>query len=253
MTKDLPPYSAVVVVDMKDYSKHEGVDLGPLTAMIPNVLERAFLLAGRGDIWDERRFPSSTGDGYTIGFRPEVLPTLVGPFLDGLQRELEDRDQMLRAAKRDIRMRMRVAITVGPLTEDNGDGDSRVEAHRLVDADAVKALLERSDQDVTFVASILSGRVYEDVVLGGYSPKRKSEYIKAPVSVKSYQSDAYLHVPKPSGELIQSGFSAEQLQKKAEETVSKPKASYHNEFSGTSYAPLIQAGRIDKLNQNPQK
>lgn len=250
---DLPSYCAVVVVDMKDYSGHRGGEQGTLTEMIPAVLERAFREAGRPDIWEERCFPDSTGDGYAIGFRPEVLPTLIGPFLDGLQRELEYRDQVLRTVSREARMRMRVAIAVGPIMRAEGDadgtGDTRVEAHRLVDAKPLREALDRSDPDVTFVAAIISGRVYDDVVLSGYSPKVKSEYTPAGVQVKSYSGNAYLHVPKASGDLLASG-QAEQVINEKTEARSTPEAkrqysnSIHNEHKGNSSGNVIQVGRL---------
>ncbi|TWP49952.1 hypothetical protein FKR81_22210 [Lentzea tibetensis] len=254
--RDLPPYRAVVVVDMKDYSRHPGAEQQQLTETIPVVLERAFGQAGRPEIWAARRFPDSTGDGYAVGFAPEVLPFLVGPFLDSLQRELEYRDQVLRSVSRSARMRMRVAITVGPLAEAEGDGDgtgdSRVEAHRLVDADEVRRLLDESDPDVTFVAAILSDRVHRDVIAAGYAPKPATEYVRTSVSVKSYRGEAFLHVPKPSDRLLEKGFGQQQVERaeEAAAAVGEPKHyNTHNEFSGTASGMVIQAGRVGNVHQ----
>ncbi|GLZ34434.1 hypothetical protein Lesp02_66210 [Lentzea sp. NBRC 105346] len=252
---DLPPYSAVVVVDMKDYSGHKGADHRMLTELIPVVLERTFALIGRLDIWENREFPDSTGDGYAIGFPPQVLPTLIGPFLDKLQQELEYQDQVLRAGDRKTRLRMRVAITVGPLERADGDGDgtgnARVEAHRLVDAEPVRRLLDSSDPDVTFVAAILSDRVYRDVVEAGYSPKPVTQYVAAPASVKTYSGNAYLHCPKPSGDVLSTGYAEAEQPKMPEKKKDRtPKYSNHNEFSGTAHGTVIQAGRIGRVNHD---
>jgi hypothetical protein len=244
MIEDLPSYTAVLVVDMKDYSGHQSVEQPRLTGEIPNVLKRAFGNAGCLDLWNDRSFGESTGDGYAAGFPPEVLPTLVGPVLDGLQRELEYQDQELRTRGRHLRMRMRAAVAVGPLR--SGNGATRVEAARLVDAQQVRDLLDRSDPDVTFVAAIISQRVHEDVVVGGYSPGR--QFVPASVNVKTYQGNAYLHVPKPSGDLLASGFA----KPKAHKEKQQPLGTVHNEFTGNAFGTVIQAGRIGEIRHDPK-
>jgi hypothetical protein len=256
-TLEMPQYRAVVVVDMKDYSSHSGAAQRNLTEVIPELIERAFHASGHGGVWEERRFPDTTGDGYAVGFRPEVLPVLVGPFLDALQDELAYYDKILRTHDRTSRMRWRVAITVGPLHESDspgigdGCGDSRVEAHRLVDAGEVRRLLDNSDPDVTFVAAIISSRVHEDVIAGGYATKTPSDYARTSVSVKSYRGDAYLYVPKPSGELLAKGFTGHD-----EPSTGEPRQQPRREFSGgvlndlsgtVSGGSVVQAGTVEQI------
>ncbi|WP_191303674.1 hypothetical protein [Lentzea cavernae] len=254
--KELPPYRAVLVVDMENYSGHTAAQQREFTEIIPDLLERAFERAGRPDVWEERRFPDSTGDGYAVGFRPESLPLLIGPFLDALQGELAYYDRILRSGDRKSRLRLRAAITVGPLHESDsprlgdGCGDSRVAAHRLVDAAEVRRLLELSDPDITFLAAIISDRVHEDVVLGGYATKAPSDYVRASVSVKQFRGDAHLHVPKPSGDLLSRGFTEEQ---EARETEEKDEMRFHgvqNTVSGTVSGGVVQAGSIGSLSQD---
>lgn len=210
---DLPPYRAVLSVDVKNFSGVAPIDHHGLTEAVPTILERAFERAGRPDVWAERRFPDGRGDGFVVGFRPETLPLLVGPLLDALQDELAYHDRM-RFARSGQPTRMRVSIAVGPLTDSDesrlgdGSGAAMVETHRLLDSEPVRALLETSDPGVTFVAAVISARVYEDVVLGGYGEKAPGEFVQVPVSVKTYRGDAYLHVPKPSGTLLVRGIGA---------------------------------------------
>lgn len=256
-TPEMPQYRAVVVVDMKNYSGHPGAVQRNLTEVIPELMERAFAASGHGRVWEERRFPDTTGDGYAVGFRPEVLPVLVGPFLDALQGELVYYDKILRSHDRASRMRWRVAITVGPLHESDspglgdGCGDSRVEAHRLVDAGEVRKLLDNSDPDVTFVAAIISARVYEDVVVGGYATKKPSDYVPTSVSVKTHRGDAYLYVPKPSGELLSKGFGTPgtlAAEEPAPQHHRDSGSAVHNDVSGTVTAGnVIQSGSIDRV------
>jgi hypothetical protein len=206
--RDLPPYRAILAVDMKDFSGVEPSRHVELTRQIPRVLERAFVRAGGTEVWEDRRFPSERGDGVVLGFRPQVLPFLVGPFLDSLQAELAHRNE-LRAA-RDSVIRMRVSLSVGPTIDTglartgDGAGAAIVEACRLLDCGPLRRMLDESHPTVTFVAAILSERVYEDVVEGGYA-RSTSEFVPAQVKVKRYQRTAYLCAPKWSGGLLAKG------------------------------------------------
>lgn len=209
---ELPPYRAVFSVDVKNFSGVAPADHHALTELIPTILERAFERAGHPEVWDERRFPAGRGDGFVVGFRPETLPILIGPFLDALQGELAYHHQM-RLGRSAEPTRMRVSVAVGPLTDSDdtrlgdGSGAAMIETHRLLDCEPVRQLLESSDPEVTFVAAVISARAYEDVVLSGYAVKAPGEFVRVPVTVKSYQGDAYLHVPKPSGTLLSRGIT----------------------------------------------
>jgi hypothetical protein len=257
----LPSYRAVVVVDMENYSGHRGAEHPKLTEMIPLVLERTLDRAGFKALWEERLFPDSTGDGYAVGFPAERLPVLVGPFLDALQDELAYQDGMLRTLGRDVRMRMRVAVSVGPLHEDHpdapGTGDTRVEAHRLVDAHALRSLLSESDPNLTFVAAIVSERVFDDVVAAGYGSKQPSDFVRTDVEVKKYRKPAYLHVPKASGRLLSNGFAPAQeealpprLADLAEYTEARRGSTTTNTFTGNASGTVVQAGSIGRMNSD---
>jgi hypothetical protein len=209
---ELPAYRAVLSVDVKNFSGVKPADHHEWTEKIPLVLERAFHRAGHATAWDERRFPAGRGDGYVVGFRPELLPILVGPFLDSLQSELAYHHEM-RTGSSPSGPRMRVSIAVGPLTDSDegrlgdGSGASMIETHRLLDSEPVRRVLEESDPDVTFVAAIISARVYEDVVLSGYSATAPTEFVGVPVEVKTYSGNAFLRVPKLSGGLLERGLA----------------------------------------------
>ncbi|MFD9963967.1 hypothetical protein [Amycolatopsis sp. NPDC058986] len=210
-TGELPPYHAVLSVDVKNFSGVTPADHYALTELIPTILERAFERADHAAVWADRRFPAGRGDGFVVGFRPESLPILVGPFLDALQDELAYHHRM-RLGRTGEPTRLRVSVAVGPLTDSgnarlgDGSGAAMIETHRLLDCEPVRQLLASSDPEVTFVAAVLSARVYEDVVLSGYAAKAPGEFVRVPVSVKSYMGDAYLHVPKPSGDLLSRGI-----------------------------------------------
>lgn len=208
---ELPPYRALLVVDVKDFSSIPGRHHAELTDEIPHILGPAFIRAGLDELWDERRWYGTTGDGCVYGFRPVNLPFLLNPFLAALQEELEFRNRSGRDQRFGQAIRMRVSVSVGPVTDSGtnmlseGSGHARIEIHRLLDANPVKDLLTRSG-DVTRVAAIVSARAYEDAVQSGYCGEDPSLYVPAPVQVKSYQGTAYLRVPTPSGGLLTEGF-----------------------------------------------
>lgn len=208
--KDLPPYRAMLVVDMKDYSGAPGRHHAHLNTLIPEILQSAFSRGGLPTLWSETVFGDSTGDGFAIGLPAERLPFLLNPLLDSLQDELEDRGRTLTAAGFEP-IRMRVSISIGPVTDSgqraisDGAGTARVELHRLLDSQPVRDLLTRSGS-ATKVAAIVSARAYEDAVLTGYTDEPHELYVDAPVEVKRYQGTAYLRVPRPSGDLLRHGF-----------------------------------------------
>ena len=206
---ELPPYRAVFAVDMKDFSASAPVRHPDLTEQIPTIAENAFARIGARQTWMERRFPSGRGDGFVVGFRPAVLPLLVGPFLNGLQDELA----YYQAPGPDP-IRMRVSLAVGPLADSgegrlgDGSGAAIVEAQRLLDSKPLRRLLDESNPEVTLVAAILSERVYQDVVEGEYTTRKPAEFVPVEVAVKQFRGTAYVCAPKPSGGLLAGGLTA---------------------------------------------
>jgi hypothetical protein len=245
--RELPEYRAVLAVDVKNFSGVKAVDHLKLTTLIPLLLERAFERAGYADVWAERRFPSSEGDGFVVGFRPEVLPILLGPVVNALQDELAFHHEMSLGHA----PRMRVSIAVGPVNDTgtglagDGSGAPMVETHRLLDCRPVRRLLVESDPDVTFVAVVISGRVYDDVVAAGYTAKAESEFIEVPVEVKSYQGTAFLHVPRPSGTLLLRGIGDPPAAEPEPAEPSTLDGSVANTISGNVSGQVLQSRDID--------
>lgn len=202
----LPPYRAVLAVDMEGFSRTSAVHQPLVGRLIPEVLELALTRSGLAQVWASPSFPRHDGDGYVLGTDPGHLPRLIDPFLDTLQRVLDEKRPWLAAVDRELRMRMRVSLGVGPLP-DTGDGsgidamgDAMIDTHRLLDSSAVRRALARSHPDTTLVAAIIGRRVYEDVVLGGFTALDESRWapVDAEVAGKGYRAEGYLYVPVPS-------------------------------------------------------
>lgn len=209
---ELPPTIGVLVVDAKGFSRHDDAAQEHLAVLIPDVLEQACARGGLREVWEHRRFPDSTGDGYLIGFDPAHLPGVVDALPDAIQDELHDRAPGLRA--RGTTLRLRMSVDVGPVREltdpriGSPVGTAMISAHRLVDCTPLRALLARSDPDTTLLAVALSERVVEDVVRAGRSRFSVSEFVRVPVEDpdKAYRGAAHLRVPRPSGDLVAHGL-----------------------------------------------
>jgi len=208
---ELPPYRSLLVVDRKDYSGNAGRYQTELTRLIPQIMKSAFKRAGLAEIWACKTIYNTTGDGYAIGLPAEFLAFLLNPYLGLLQAELEERNNR-RPVSWNGPIRFRVSINVGPIADSgtnllgDGSGNDRVVLHRLLDSAPVRRLLDGSDPEVTHVAAIVSPRVYEDAVLAKYADEPASLYVATGIEVKTFEGQAYLRVPKPSGDLLVRGF-----------------------------------------------
>lgn len=252
-TIDLPAYRAIVVVDVKNSTGIASAQQPHIRALIPEVLEAAFDRSGLSEQWADAWFPSSTGDGYIVGIPPAKLPWLIDPFIDNLQKVLAETDPKLRAIDRAMRMRMRLSINVGPLPDDGG-GKPMDDTHRLLDSEPVRAELNRSSPDVTFLSAIVSDRAYQDAVAGRYTGLPPEVFREVTATVKDFTGKAWVYTPErsyvgdavreaPAGKKKSAGTSGER----------RSAPAVHNEFSGgTSHGPVIQAGGIGHIHGVPE-
>jgi hypothetical protein len=202
----LPPYRGLIAVDTERFTRNPSARQPNLSAAVQDTLASAFDRCGHREIWEERRFPQSTGDGYLLGVLPEVLPFLIHPFLDSLHEALHEMDESLRAKDRSLRLRLRVSINVGPVPdfgEERTDriGDPTNTTFRLLDSTALRGVLERSNPNVTLLAAIISQRVFDDVIRAGYAPAvhpDRLEQVTAEVPDKDFAEPAWIYVPRPS-------------------------------------------------------
>ncbi|GAA2438535.1 hypothetical protein GCM10010433_44220 [Streptomyces pulveraceus] len=206
-SRPLPPYRALFAVDAKDFTGLPAVQHGPVSQLIPELVDQALERAGLSALRDSKRFPANTGDGVVFGFDPALLPHVLWPFLGVL-------DDTLGAYNKQCvgpRIRLRASVHVGPLPDGDGAGDgngtARNDTHRLLDSRPVKAILTASSEQITHLAAVISQRVYEDVVLGAYTGLHPDRCVEVPATVegKDFSQRAWLYVPSPSGNLLQAG------------------------------------------------
>ncbi|MFE6052669.1 hypothetical protein ACFQ6N_18090 [Kitasatospora sp. NPDC056446] len=203
-SRHLPPYRGIVAVDAKDFTGYPAIEHGRISQNVPQLLQWSFERAGLAEVWADRRFPNSTGDGYVFGFDPAWMPYLIHPWLHTLQEVLTEFNVHSAGT---VRIRLRVSLNIGPLPdtggEFDGNGTPRNDTHRLLDSRPVKAVLAASNEGVTQVAAILSDRCYQDTVAGGFTGRHPDHFIEVPATVegKRFDQRAWLYVPAPSGNL----------------------------------------------------
>lgn len=249
---ELPPYRAVLVVDAEGFGGNNDRDQALLADTIDDVTATACERAELDHLWREPLFTYSTGDGCCLGFDPRHLPAVLTRLLDALQGALAERDARLRARGRQLRLRMRAALHVGPVPDPaagdgaKGRGATVIATHRLLDSDPLREALLHSDPEQTFLAAALSARVFEDVVLGGYTPMPESRFVRRPLEVKEFRGDLYLYVPTPSGALLSGGHgAAEERTPPARKRLDRPRAgAVYNTMSGTTHGSAIQVGHL---------
>ncbi|MBA0052657.1 hypothetical protein E0L36_17730 [Streptomyces sp. AJS327] len=200
----LPPYRGILAVDAKDFTGYPAIQHGEISRVIPQLLQTSFSRARLPEVWEERRFPDSTGDGYVFGFEPSSMPFVIHPWLSTLQELLTEFNVNSMGT---VRIRLRASLHIGPLPDSgddfDGNGTPRNDTHRLLDSVPVKAVLATQSENVTQVAAILSDRCYQDAVASGYTGRHPDYFIEVPASVegKRFEQRAWLYVPAPSGNL----------------------------------------------------
>lgn len=247
-SRDLPPYRAVLIVDIKGFSDNPSVHQSELNAEIEPLLESAFRIAKLESIWRERKFAKHTGDGYVVGLLPEHLPHLLHPLLDQLQIVLARRYQHQQV--RQPMLRMRASVHLGPLMDigasNDGVGKAMTDAHRLVDSNALRKLLDASHEAVTFLVVVVSERVYEDVVQARYTALHPSQFTEFVAKVKGFTAKAYAYVPNASGDLLKSGINPGPPENSPDSAKPPVRSDLRSQFSvGSNSGQVNQAESIE--------
>ncbi|MGW2837954.1 hypothetical protein ACWCWD_09175 [Streptomyces sp. NPDC001493] len=221
-SRPLPPYLGILAVDAKDFTGRPAVEHEAVSRVVPELLKTALARAELGDLWANRAFPATTGDGYVFGFDPAHLPFVIHPLLLTLQDVLTDYNVLSYGA---VPIRLRASVHVGPLPdtgdEFGGNGTARNDMHRLLDSRPVKAVLTSHRENVTHVAAILSDRCYEDAVASGYTGRHPDHFVEVAATIdgKPFSQRAWIYVPQPSGPLYEETSDADTTEEAALETV----------------------------------
>lgn len=214
-------------MDAKGFTGHPAIEHEAISRAVPELLKAALTRAGLQELWDDRAFPNSTGDGYVFGFDTALMPFVIHPLLLVLQDVLTDFNVLSHGV---VPIRLRVSLNVGPLPdtgdEFGGNGTVRNDTHRLLDSRPVKAVLASHKENITHVAAILSDRCYEDAVAGGYTGRHPDHFVEVAATVdgKPFSQRAWVYVPQPSGPLHEEAPDGDEAEAGAREGTRPPGA-----------------------------
>ncbi|MFJ7910750.1 hypothetical protein [Kitasatospora sp. NPDC096204] len=161
---DVPPEQAVMVVDMKGYSRLPEVQMSPVRSELDSILEAVFAQSGLPAPCTLGTGYRDAGDGVILLLPPRHVARLVDPLLGNLSAALQRYE--------DIRMggpaiRLRAAIHVGPLSVPDHRGAAINDACRLVNSDAAYQAIAAATDNGLFLAAVISEPVYRRSVLAG--------------------------------------------------------------------------------------
>lgn len=142
------------------------------------------------------------GDGALIVVPPEVPTRAVAdPLLPVLAAELRRHNRRSSAA---VRIRLRVALHVGPVTRDGEglNGDALIHAARMLDAPPLREALRSSEADLAFMAS---AHVYESVLRNDPGLLDPRAFTRVRFQVKESDITGWMYVSHPPALAVPAG------------------------------------------------
>lgn len=200
-TVPMPELHGMAAFDTKGFSELPSSSQPAISRLVGELVEESLVEAGLRQLLDERSFLAPRGDGLAMGFPPKHLSAVVDRFVPVLERAVAAHN----AVRPEVPVRLRMSLHLGPVTIDgsppDANGLARNELHRLLDSKPLKRALDESDPEVTNLVALFSDRVYQDVLVGGFSKLRPGACtrVEATVSGKAFHQTAWLYVPSPSG------------------------------------------------------
>ncbi|MFD1540859.1 hypothetical protein [Nonomuraea guangzhouensis] len=190
-------YRVLLTADIENYGDRTDAQHRTLQSGLIGAIETA---ADRVHLNRESWSRQVGGDSLTAVLPAEPGPLVTIPLL--LDQFLTELDMAIAArnSRRDdptwARMRIRLAIHVGPLQLDGAagwPGQHAVQPARMRDSAPIRAALDTfRDADL---ALIISREVFRDYVSQGPGRPRPSEFLEVAVAEKKQEYPAYLYVP----------------------------------------------------------
>ncbi|MER7702545.1 hypothetical protein ABTX81_06580 [Kitasatospora sp. NPDC097605] len=162
---DVPPEQAILVLDMKGYSRLPEVQMAPGRSDLDSILETTFAQSGLPEPSSLGAGYRDTGDGVILLLEPRHVARLVDPFLGNLSASLQRHEGLRKDSAPTIRLR--AAVHVGPLSVPDGRGAAINDACRLVNSDAAYQAIAAATGNGLFLAAVLSEPVYRRSVQAG--------------------------------------------------------------------------------------
>jgi hypothetical protein len=194
---DVPPEHALLVVDMKDYSKIPEAKMAPARADLDDILSTVFAQCGITDAAPLDSAVKDRGDGAIFVLPARHAARLVDPLLGHLRLALERRERTRLASSPTIRLR--ASIHVGPLAPPTHRGDAANDACRLVDSDAVRAAMAAAVDHGLYLAAVISDPVFRRTVRAErtktLTPRHLFQTTARVKGKDGFAETCWLHVP----------------------------------------------------------
>ncbi|MFD9538205.1 hypothetical protein [Streptomyces sp. NPDC060010] len=194
---DVPQEYALLVIDMKDYSKIPEAKMAPTLADLESILSTVFEQCGIGDVFTLENAIKDRGDGSIYVFPARHAARLVDPFLGHLKLALGRREQSRLANSPSIRLR--ASVHVGPLVLPNHRGNAAVDACRLVESVAVRRAMDAALDNGLPLAAAVSDPVFDRSVLAQRTKTLKPrDFHQATALVNGklgFKEPCWVHVP----------------------------------------------------------
>ncbi|MEU6312526.1 hypothetical protein [Streptomyces sp. NPDC047014] len=152
---DVPPEHALLVVDMKGYSRIPEARMAPARSDLDSILDTVFEHSG---LVTPRRIDGAygdTGDGGIFVLPARDTTRLVDPLLGHLNAALARYDKKARLHS-GPEIRLRASVHVGPVSLPDRRSRAVVEACRLVDSEAVREAMDAAEAHGAYLAAVVS-------------------------------------------------------------------------------------------------
>ncbi|WP_329224668.1 hypothetical protein OG488_38555 [Streptomyces sp. NBC_01460] len=200
----VPAEHALVVIDMKEYSKFPEAKMAPVRSDVDDILATVLAECGLKDPREEANAFKDRGDGAILVFPAPYLARLVDPLLGRLNAALTRYDQQRLSSAPAVYLR--ASVHVGPLSLPDHRGDAINDACRLVDSQEVRGALAAAVEGGAFLAVALSETAYRRTVRAGRTPGLDRQHFLetlAHVSDKPHFTEpCRLHVPGLTGKAV---------------------------------------------------
>ncbi|MFD6080431.1 hypothetical protein ACFWG5_33170 [Streptomyces hydrogenans] len=194
---DVPQEYALLVIDMKDYSKIPEAKMAPTLADVESVLSTVFEECGIDDVVTLDNAVKDRGDGSIYVVSARHAARLVDPLLGLLSQALERREHSRLASSPVIRLR--ASVHVGPLESPGHRGDAVNDACRLVESVAVRRAMDAALDNDLLLAAAVSDPVFDRSVLAARTKRLKvRDFHSATALVNGkpgFAERCWLHVP----------------------------------------------------------
>jgi hypothetical protein len=202
-------YLTVVSLDIERFSRFTDAQGARIATLFRNAVQSAFDRTDLAHVYANHKFMQNSGDGIVAGFAQDDLPYIVDRVPSALQGELRELHR-----SKGLCVRMRMGVSVGPVEHihdkrvDVAPNRTVIDACRIADAGPTRALLEHSDEGATYLAMAVTPTVMDSTIDRNPLWLQASEFVEVEISLpkKRYRKQAFLHVPSPSGQLLQTGF-----------------------------------------------